>query len=122
MDKYNDQNQFPKNEDENEQSREAIEPEQTTIYDNQKTENVEQQQESETKNKQQGDQAPVEEKKRCNWLTPILLGIIIGILLKTFALPALVDSGFISIPGDAVNSNDVANTTNYDEVGNSSSN
>lgn len=121
MDKYNDQNQFPKNEDENEQSREAIEPEQTTIYDNQKTENVEQQQESETKNKQQGDQAPVQEKKRRNWLTPILLGIIIGILLTTFALPALVDSGFISTTGDDVNSNDGANTTTGDKEGNTSS-
>ncbi|HLS35327.1 MAG TPA: S1C family serine protease [Bacillota bacterium] len=121
MDKYNDQNQFPKNEDENEQSQEAIEPEQTTIYDNQKTENVEQQQESETKNKQQGDQAPVQEKKRRNWLTPILLGIIIGILLTTFALPALVDSGFISTTGDDVNSNDGANTTTGDKEGNTSS-
>src|SRR5690625_7762491 len=110
MDKYNDQNQFPKNEDENEQSQEAIEPEQTTIYDNQKTENVEQQQESETKNKKQGDQAPVQEKKRRNWLTPILLGNIIGLLITTFALPALVDSGFISTTGDIVNCIDDDNT------------
>ncbi|MBR7797419.1 PDZ domain-containing protein [Agaribacter marinus] len=36
-------------------------------------------------------------KRKKNWLVPVLLGVIIGVLLVTMALPALVDSGIISI-------------------------
>ncbi|MGM0939968.1 MAG: S1C family serine protease [Bacillota bacterium] len=36
-------------------------------------------------------------KRKKNWLVPVLLGVIIGVLLVTIALPALVDSGIISI-------------------------
>jgi serine protease Do len=35
-------------------------------------------------------------KKKKNWLIPLLLGVIIGVLLVTVALPALVDTGILT--------------------------
>lgn len=40
-------------------------------------------------------------RSRRSWLTPILLGVIIGILLTTVALPVVMDSGLISSNNDA---------------------
>jgi len=44
-----------------------------------------------------GNQYPPEpeRRKRGNWLLPILLGVIIGILLVVVAMPALLDTGFM---------------------------
>lgn len=57
-----------------------------------------------------------ERKRRPSWLIPILLGVIIGILLTTVALPVLVDSGFIkSIEGgdkDNKQGNEVSDPVN----------
>lgn len=44
-----------------------------------------------------GNQYPSEPKRRkkSNWITPILLGVIIGILLVTVAMPAILDTNLM---------------------------
>src|SRR5699024_12698882 len=44
---------------------------------------------------EQPPQPPKPPKRRKGWLIPILLGVIIGVLLVTMALPALNDTGLM---------------------------
>lgn len=55
-------------------------------------------------------QPPNPDPKRKGFLVPLMLGIIIGILLVTVALPVMVDNGFISTQVDSTDDEEDENT------------
>lgn len=95
MEKFNNDNEFQDDQEKEEEYSEEDYSEENVEETDSLDEVEDEEIPSETLNEPEASNLQREEKKKKSWLIPVLLGVIIGVLLTTVALPMMVDYGLV---------------------------